>query len=169
MSSAIDNELTPYYNPFATEGEEISSTYEGRHILVAEGDLVHVDTGGDGLVNKGQPVSFGLHFFGQGVGIAMKSATSETQAVPIDTEGIWRCKVFSTFGMVVGQVVFIDSGGNLIDWPVDGTEHIFGYVLQPIAAPENGDPTEAIVVVKVHWMDTGIWWYFFIYLWGNRK
>lgn len=161
MVAELPAGLNPYYNIYATEGEEISSTYEGRHVLVGETDLIHFATT-NGLVQKGQPVSFGQSFWGQGVGIAMRTAKSTTEAVPIDTEGIWRCKVSTIYGMVVGQVVFIDMAGNLIDWPVDGTEHIFGYVLQPIAAPEGEDPTIAIVAVKVHWMDTGIWWFWFM-------
>jgi len=36
-------------------GEEISSTYEGRHVTLLESELVHLDNG-DGLVNKGDPV-----------------------------------------------------------------------------------------------------------------
>jgi hypothetical protein len=168
MVSAMPKIANPYYDIYATEGEEVSSTFEGRHVLIAEGDLVHVDTGGDGLVNKGQPVSFGQSWLGQGVGIALKSAESINDAVPVDTEGIWRCKVSSLYGMVVGQIVFIDAVGNLIDWPVDGSEHVFGYTLQPIAAPANGDPTVETVAVKVHWMDTGIWWYFFLLQWQRE-
>ena len=59
-----------YYDPNRSAGEEISSTYEGRHIYVQEVLLVHADPG-DGLVDKGQPVAFF-----EGVGIALKSASS---------------------------------------------------------------------------------------------
>lgn len=159
-------EANPYYNPYALAGEEVSSTYEGRHVLVLESNLVHVDNG-DGFVDKGQPVSFGLGFMGLGVGIALKSATLATEFVPIETEGIWRCVVSSQFGMIVGQLVFITSTGVLVDWPPDPECHIFGYTLQPIDAPANGDPTVATIAVKVHWMDTGIWWWWF-WMWKNQ-
>lgn len=151
-------ELNPYYDPHRVAGEEVSSTSEGRHVSILESNLVHINPG-DGLVDKGQPVSFGLGWAGSGVGIALKSATSITEFVPVDTEGIWRCEVNSEFGMIVGQIVFITSAGVLVDWPPDELCHIFGYTLQPM------DPGTATIAVKVHWMDTGIWWWFFIYYW----
>jgi len=147
-------ELNPYYDPNRLAGEEVSSTGEGRHVSVLESNLVHIDNG-DGLVDKGQPVSFGLGWAGAGVGIALKSATSATEFVPIDTEGIWRCEVNSEFDMIVGQIVFITSTGVLVDWPPDPECHIFGYTLQPM------DSGTEVIAVKVHWMDTGIWWWFF--------
>ncbi len=48
----------PYYNAHAEAGEEISSTYEGRHVMVQEVVLVHADPV-DSLVNMGQAVAFG--------------------------------------------------------------------------------------------------------------
>lgn len=142
----------PYYDPYGEAGDEISSTYEGRHVQVLESQLVHVDLGG-GLVQKGQPVSFGIGWAGSGVGIALKTAASATEHIPIDTEGIWRCEVSATFAMIVGQIVFITSAGVLVDWPPDDECHIFGYMLQPL------DAGTGIRAVKVHWMDTGIWWW----------
>ncbi len=156
-------EANPYYNQYAQVGEEVSSTYEGRHVSVLESNLVHVDNGG-GFVDKGQPVSFGLGWNGAGVGIALKSATSATEFVPVDTEGIWRCSVYAEFGMIVGQVVFITSAGVLVDMPPDPECHIFGYALQPIAAGNT-----EVIAVKVHWMDTGIWWWYFWYYWKQPR
>ena len=144
----------PYYSAIGRAGDEVSSTYEGRHILALESDLVHVNNG-DGLVDKGQPVSFGIGWNGAGVGIAMKSAEAATEAIPVDTEGIWRCEVVAGFDVIVGQVIFITSAGVLVDWPPDPECHIFGYALQAMSAG-----TETIAV-KVHWMDTGIWWWYF--------
>ena len=146
--------VNPYYSATPHAGEEVSSTYEGRHILVLENDLVHVPSGGT-LVNKGQPVSFGIGWNGAGVGIALKSAESATEAIPIDTEGIWRCEVEAGFGVIVGQVIFITSAGVLVDWPPDPKCHIFGYALEAM-----GVETKTIAI-KVHWMDTGIWWWYF--------
>ena len=59
--------LNPYYDVNRRVGEEVSSTFEGRHVSVLESSLVHVDNG-DGLVDKGQPVSFGIGAAGCGVG-----------------------------------------------------------------------------------------------------
>ena len=152
----------PYYNPYAIEGEEISSTFEGRHVNILESDLVHIDLTGDGLVQKGQPVSFGIGWAGAGVGIALQTAGAATAHIPVDTEGIWRCEVNSEFGMIVGQIVFITSAGVLVDWPPDPECHIFGYMLQPL------DAGVGIRAVKVHWMDTGIWWWWF-WWWEQPK
>jgi len=156
------DELNPYYDPNRLAGEEVSSTFEGRHVLVLESNLVHIDNG-DTLVDKGQPVSFGIGWAGAGVGIALKSASVNTEFVPIDTEGIWRCEVNSEFSMIVGQIVFITSAGILVDWPPDPECHIFGYTMQPM------DAGTAVIAVKVHWMDTGMWWWFFWYWWEQYK
>jgi len=141
-----------YYDPHREAGEEISSTLEGRHVYVQEILLVHVDNG-DGLVDKGQPVAFF-----EGVGIALKSATSTSENVPIDTEGIWRVSVVATAAINVGQSLFINTSGVVTDSPVDG-QAVFGYALQQIA----GAGTYTIAV-KVHWMALNwlwlIWWIF---------
>jgi predicted RecA/RadA family phage recombinase len=140
----------PYYNPYAQAGEEVSSSNEGRTIYVQEILLVHVDNG-DGLVDKGQPVAFW-----EGVGIAMKSATSTSENVPIDTEGIWRVSVVGTAAIYVGQSLFINTSGVVTDSPVDG-QAVFGYALQQTAGAGT-----FTIAVKVHWMALNwlwlIWW-----------
>lgn len=146
--------VNPYYSPNARAGDEVSSSYEGRHVLLLESDLVHVDNG-DGLVDKGQPVSFGIGWAGAGVGMALKSAEAATDHIPVDTEGIWRCEVVAEWDVIVGQIIFITSGGVLVDWPPDPECHIFGYAVEPMSAGTD------VIAVKVHWMDTGIWWWFF--------
>jgi len=139
-----------YYDPNRGAGEEVSSTFEGRHIYVQEVILVHADPG-DGLVDKGQPVAFF-----EGVGIALKSASSTSENVPIDTEGIWRVSVTAAAPIVVGQSLFINATGVVTDDPTDAMA-VFGYSLQTIA--EAG--TE-VIAVKVHWMALNwlwlIWW-----------
>lgn len=146
--------VNPYYSANGRAGEEVSSTYEGRHVLLLESDLVHVPSGGT-LVKKGQPVSFGIGWNGAGVGIALQSAEAATDTIPVDTEGIWRCEVVAGFGVIVGQVIFITSAGVLVDWPPDPACHIFGYAMETM-----GVETKTIAI-KVHWMDTGIWWWYF--------
>lgn len=154
--------LNPYLNVIASKGEEISSTYAGRHVNILEGDLVH-PAHTDGFVDKGDPVSFGIGMFGQGVGIALRSAQADHDIIPVDTEGIWRCEVTCQWDMIVGQIVFITSAGILVDWPDNDECHIFGYALQPIAAGET-----EVIAVKVHWMDTGIWWWWF-WMWEYEQ
>ena len=151
---AMAAELNPYYNVYAVKGQEVSSSLEGRHVNILEGDLVH-PAHADGFVDKGDPVSFGIGWFGLGVGIALKTASANTDIIPVDTEGIWRCEIVAQWNMIVGQLVFITSTGVLVDWPPDENAHIFGYTLQPLLA---GTGT---IAVKVHWMDTGVWWWWF--------
>jgi len=151
---AMDASLNPYLNSHAVKGQEVSSTSEGRHVNILEGDLVH-PAHTDGFVDKGDPVSFGIGWAGQGVGIALMSASANTDTIPVDTEGIWRCEVVAEWNMIVGQIVFITSTGVLVDWPPNDECHIFGYTLQPLTA---GTGT---IAVKVHWMDTGVWWWWF--------
>ena len=140
----------PYHSAYGHSGDEISSTGEGRHVLIEESELIH-PTHADGLVDKGDPVAFW-----DGVGVALMSATAVTDIIPIDTEGIWRLSVtntgLNTFGdITVGQVLFIDVAGVIYDeWSTSFA--IFGYALEPIADPGQDDPITQIIAVKVHWM-----------------
>ena len=153
--------LNPYLDPYAVKGDQVSSDQEGRHVNILEGDLVH-PYHADGFVDKGDPVSFGIGWPGLGVGIALKSAAADTDKIPVDTEGIWRCEIAAQWDMIVGALVFITSAGVLVDWPPDENSHIFGYTLQPLLA---GTGT---IAVKVHWMDTGVWWWWF-WMWENDQ
>lgn len=145
--------LTLTTTPHRGAGEQVSSTYEGRHISVQEVLLIHADPG-DGLVDKGQPVAFW-----EGVGIALKSATSTSENVPIDTEGIWRVSVGAIIAdIAVGQSLFISDTGVVSDDPTNA-QAVFGYALQQIIQGNT-----AIIAVKVHWMALNwlwfIWWMF---------
>lgn len=146
----------PYYNPYAHAGEEISSTNEGRIVLVNEGYLVH-PAHTDGLVDKGDPVAFF-----DGVGVALKSAVSSGDIVPVDTEGIWKLSVtntgINTFGdITVGQVLYIDASGVIYDeWSTSFA--VFGYALEPIDDPGVGPDITEVIAVKIHWQWP--WWYY---------
>jgi len=144
-----------YYDPNREAGEEVSSTGEGRHVYVQEIVLIHADPG-DGLVDKGQPVGFW-----DGVGIALKSATSTSENIPIDTEGIWRLSVVATAQIYIGQVLFITNLGVVTDVQA-AAWGVIGYALQGIA--EAG--TE-IIAVKIHWM--GVPWNLFWWDWWPQS
>jgi len=149
----------PYLNPYAEAGEEISSTYEGRHVLVQEVVLIHADPG-DELVDKGQPVAFW-----EGVGIALQSAQSIADNIPIDTEGIWRVSVVGTANIKIGQSLFINTSGVVTDDPTDAMA-VFGYALQVITVG-NG-PVTATIAVKVHWMALNWIWLFWWLIYGQE-
>jgi predicted RecA/RadA family phage recombinase len=150
MAGVLDP-TNPYYNQYGHAGDEISSTAEGRHILVQEGYLVH-PTHADGMVDKGDPVALF-----DGVGVALKSAAANTDWIPIDTEGVWRLSVTNTglnnFGSItVGQVLFIDPSGVVNDHWV-GAYAIFGYALEAIDTVRT-----EVIAVKVHWQYP--YWYY---------
>jgi len=144
----------PYYDVHRLAGQEVSSTGAGRHILVKESDIGAHPAHADGLVDKGDPVALF-----DAVGVALKSATSVNDIIPVDTEGIWRLSVTNTglnnFGTIVpGQVLFISGAGIITDHWVGGYGYaIFGYALQPIDSVRT-----EVIAVKVHWMYP--YWYY---------
>ena len=151
---AVEVADNPYLNPYASWGEEVSSTYEGRHIVVQEVVLVHADLYGDGLVRKGQPIAFW-----EGVGIALKTASATSDNIPIDTEGICRVSVVSGIDDIyVGQSLYITNAGVVTDDPT-GAMAVFGYALQTVNSGET-----SVVAVKVHWMSLNWIWLFWYFL-----
>lgn len=144
-----------YYDPNRSAGEEVSSTYEGRHILIQEVILIHEDLSGDGLVRKGQPVAFW-----EGVGVALKTAKSTSDNIPIDTEGVWRLSVVATAAINVGQAIFITGAGVVTDDPASAWA-VIGYTLQAIAGAGT-----STIAVKIHWM--GVPWIWFWWFWWSQ-
>src|SRR3972149_10464448 len=85
-------------------GDELSSTYEGRHLSLEESYLTH-PSHADGFVDKGDPVLCGENI----VGVALISAAAATDLISIDTEGIWFLSAVAT-----------DEDGNSAIAPGDG-------------------------------------------------
>jgi hypothetical protein len=137
-------------------GEEISSTYEGRHITVEESYLSHAYHA-DGLVDKGDPCIIGENI----VGVALNSAAAATDLITIDTEGIWFLSVVGSVSdgtsdgiakaLVPGDVVYIEqtpgSGVNLSGESDPNRFKQFGYLLGNVSAHVT---TATVVAVKVH-------------------
>jgi len=140
-------------------GDEISSTYEGRHVTLEESYLTH-PYHADGFVDKGDPVLVGDEF----VGVALKSAAAATDLIAIDTEGVWFLSVFGciTDGTVNGAAHTMIPGDPVYIKRVLGTDtsilsgqsdpqnyRRFGYLLGDVTADlESGTPD--VVAVKVH-------------------
>jgi len=156
-----------YYATGKTAGDEISSTYEGRHITIEESLLIHpYHTGvfGDELVNKGDPVIVGDPALGScAVGVAFKSAAAATDLIAIDTEGIWFLNVrgIESDGTNNGHAHALACGDPVYIQRTPGTETVilsgqddpahfipFGYVLGDVTASLTA---ETLVAVKVHW------------------
>lgn len=138
----------PYVMTSKVAGDEISSTYEGRHIECQESDLVH-PSHTDGLVNNGDPVLMGENV----VGIAFSDASAASDVIAVDTEGIWALSVVATnqYGnsaVARGDVLFINKTTAIISKNYDKNVSVrFGYALSTLNAGSTG-----IVAVKVHWM-----------------
>ena len=145
---------TSYDPTYQHEGEQCSSTFEGRIVNIYEDYIVHPqhDAGPD-LIQKGDPLVVCVL-----VGVAMISATAVTDLVSIDTEGIWWLDVvISDVGMgsiFLGQRLYINPMTAEIS---DDAQNIpFGYALGYIPGGNGG---HALIAVKVHAGDYP-WWMF---------
>jgi len=142
-----------------TAGDEVSSTYEGRHITIEENLMTH-PYHADGLVDKGDPVLIGDEI----VGVAFQSAVAATDLIAVDTEGIWALKVFGCIsdGTVNGAAHTLSIGDPIYIKRVPGTDTIilsgqadpqnyrrFGYALGDVTADLEAG-TADLVSVKIH-------------------
>ena len=140
------------------EGEEISSTYEGRHVTVLESELIHKAGNVGGFVDKGNPVIFGTPL-GHGIGIAFTSAAAATDLVAVDTEGIWIVDVVAADdggnrAIAGGDVLYINTTTAVVSAIATGATQIpFGYALGIIATPGNIER----IAVKLHWSPVDNW------------
>jgi len=135
----------PYDMTGYSAGDEISSTYEGRHVDVLESTIVH-PVHGDGFVDHGDPV-----VLGKLVGVAFTSAIAATDIIAIDTEGIWALSVVASDAagnspVARGDRIYINfSDGILSKISTPATNIPFGIALSTLTAGTTG-----IVAVKVH-------------------
>jgi len=129
-----------------TAGDEVSSTYEGRHLTFTESQITH-PTHTDGFVDKGDAVLVGENI----VGVSFKSAAAATDLVAIDTEGIWQLSVVAedddgNVAVGVGNEIFINKTTCILSKIANKASHqFFGYALYAIT---SGDTD--VIPVKVH-------------------
>jgi len=139
------------YLPGWTAGTQVSSTNEGRYIVLLESGMVH-PTHTDGFVNKGDPV-----IYGNIVGVAMNSAAAATDYIEVDTEGIWNLTVTGTYSdgtagggnstVAIGDALYIDASAATISKQNDEYNNKpFGFALGPVVAGAS-----TVIAVKVHW------------------
>lgn len=127
-------------------GDEVSSTYEGRHITVLESEITH-PSHADALVNKGDPVVVG----NQIVGVAFESAAAATDLIAIDAEGIWGLSVVGSddsgnSAVAGGDLLYINTTTCMISKITDITTQIpFGFAMGVVGAGVTG-----VIAVKVH-------------------
>lgn len=156
MTEPTTDITNPYYDIYRSDGEEISSTNEGRHVNIMESYLVH-PTHADGLVDKGDPCILGENI----VGVAFKSAAAATDYIALDTEGIWFLNVVGAVSdgtsdgiakaLTAGDPVYIEytpgTGCNLSGESDPNRFQLFGYLLGDVSAHVT---TATLVAVKVH-------------------
>ncbi len=126
-------------------GDQVSSTYEGRHVTVLESLMTH-PTHTDGFVDAKDPV-----VVGDMVGVAFTSAAAATDYIVIDTEGLWALSVVATddagaSAVVQGDELYINTTTAIISKiSAVATQRHFGLAQSPIDAG-----TTAVITVKVH-------------------
>jgi len=131
-------------------GEEISSTYEGRHITLLESDLVH-PTHADVFVDVGDPI---VSATGKPciVGVAFKSAAAATDRIAIDTEGIWNLDVVAAnddgdIAVAGGDLIYINTTNAVLSKISNQVTQVpFGYALGIVTSGAT-----AAIAVKAHW------------------
>jgi len=127
-------------------GDEISSTYEGRHVTFAASELTHAGS----VVTKGLPV-----VCGRIVGVAFKTEVLGTDLIAVDTEGIWVIDVYArddagNSAVAGGDELFINKTTCVVSKISSiATQLPFGYALGII----TGGNTDTIAV-KVHFDPT---------------
>jgi len=129
-------------------GEEISSTYEGRHVTVLESAMVH-PTHADGFVDGGDPVLVGNEI----VGVAFSSAAAATDYISIDTEGVWALVVqgvndAGNVAVAAGDEVYINRTTAVLSRISNfATHQPFGTAQSPVVS----GVTTTVTAVKVHY------------------
>ena len=133
--------MTVYDVSTRSVGDEISSTYEGRHLSFIESELTH-PSHTDGFVDKGDPINVG-----DIVGVAFKSAAAATDIIAIDSEGVWCLNVVAsddagTSAVILGDPLYVATG--IVSKKASGTP--FGKALSALDA----SATAAAAAVKIH-------------------
>ena len=142
------------YDYGGTEGTEVSSTGEGRHITCTAAELI--TDSGSGIATKGHACIFGLVGL-QAVGVCFNTGTL-TDLIAVDTEGIWNLPVTGkddggNRALLPGEPVFIhDTSCEISGIRDNATQVPFGYLLT-----EAATTAETISVVKVHWAPRSHW------------
>lgn len=129
-------------------GEQISSTFEGRHITLYPDDLSHGS--GVTVVTKGRPVWFGEHAVGMPF-VTQTAATNLIKQGAIDTEGIWCVDVDGqnddgASAVTPGQQLYINTTTGVVSKISNqATQICLGYALGNV-----GSGSTERIAVKVH-------------------
>lgn len=147
MSYGTGLGLYPYgESGTASENEEVSSTYEGRHLTVLGTEITsHMD--GHTLQQSKHPMVVRENIVG--VAFTTETATGTGLYVAFDTEGLFKLAVVAIAGTAVipGDELYIHKTTAIItNDPNKNLYAHFGYALGGVTAGNT-----AIITVKVHW------------------
>ena len=143
------------YPAEGTLGDQVSSTYEGRHVTLHASEINH---GSQLVVTKGYPVVFGTIAGNHGVGIAFNTEVNPTDLIAIDTEGIWNVSVVANDDLGAslvtgGDPLYINTTTCVVSKIRNNATQIpFGYALGQVTAAAT-----AVIAVKVHWDPRSHW------------
>lgn len=150
MSYGTGLGLYPYgESGTASENEEVSSTYEGRHLTVL-GTEISSHMAGHTLQQKGHPMVVKEKIIG--VALTTETAAGTGLYVAFDTEGIWKLAVVASDvdggnAVVAGDALYIHRTTAVISKNYDKSTHtLFGYALGGVTSTNT-----AIISVKLHW------------------
>ena len=144
------------YPAEGTAGDEVSSTYEGRHVSLYASEINHGT--GVAVVTKGLPVVFGTVDGNHGVGIPFTTEVAGTDIIAIDTEGIWDVSVVANDDdgaslVTGGDPLYINTTTCIVSKIRDNATQIpFGYALGQVTAAAT-----AVIAVKLHWDPRSHW------------
>ena len=129
-------------------GDQISSTFEGRHVTLYPDNLEHGSQ--VAVVTKGYGV-----WFGDAVGMPFSTQTAATNLIKqgvIDTEGIWCVDVHAANDggdevVIPGNPLYINTTTGQVSKIRDNSTQLpFGYALGNVTSGEIER-----IAVKVHW------------------
>ncbi len=141
--------LYPYGEVGSAENDEVSSTYEGRHLTVL-GTEITSHVAGHTLQQSKHPMVVGEHIVG--VAFTTETATGKTRYVAFDTQGLFLLSVVATDedgdnAVVAGDELYIHKTTAIISKNRNTVTHtLFGYALGGVTAGNT-----AIITVMVHW------------------
>jgi len=144
------------YPAEGTLGDQVSSTYEGRHVTLYASEINHGNV--LAVVTKGYPVIFGTIAGNHGVGIALNTEVAGTDLIAIDTEGIWNVSVVANDDLGAslvtgGDPLYINTTTAVVSKIRNNATQIpFGYALGQVTAAAT-----AVIAVKVHWDPRSHW------------
>jgi len=134
----------PYNVTGKSVGDRVYGPYESRYVTLAESLITH-PAHDDGFVDKGDPIVISSATNTGLVGVSEESATSASQEITFDTEGIFVLTVIAkkeagaNSAIVIGDRLYIHKSNCQIS--KNSGYRQFGYALTTLAEGTTGPVT----------------------------